>query len=39
MENFDCPIKSYLIVWIGLVGSCVGLWVPPEMARDEKEGQ
>ncbi|KUJ22368.1 uncharacterized protein LY89DRAFT_606857 [Mollisia scopiformis] len=32
MEKFDCTMQDYLMVWIGLVGSCVGLWVPPEMA-------
>lgn len=37
MENFDCPIKNYLMIWIGLVGGCVGLSIPPEMARDEEE--
>lgn len=31
MENFNCPIDDYLIVWLGLVGGCVGLWVPPVM--------
>jgi len=31
MEGFDCPMKDYLMVWIGLVGRSVGLWVPPEM--------
>ena len=35
MENFECPIERYLMVWIGLVGGCVGLWVPPEMAHGE----
>jgi ubiquitin-like-conjugating enzyme ATG10 len=39
MESFGCPIKDYLMVWIGLVGGCVGLWIPSEMARDEKEDQ
>ncbi|KAH8676748.1 hypothetical protein BGZ60DRAFT_264946 [Tricladium varicosporioides] len=34
MENFNCPIKDYLMVWLGLVGGCVGLWVPPEMADE-----
>ncbi|CZR50684.1 uncharacterized protein PAC_00558 [Phialocephala subalpina] len=32
MEQFDCVIDKYLMMWIGLVGGCVGLWVPPEMA-------
>jgi ubiquitin-like-conjugating enzyme ATG10 len=39
MESFDCPIKDYLMLWVGLVGGCVGLWIPPEMARGEGEGQ
>ncbi|KAI0998536.1 hypothetical protein K3495_g9660 [Podosphaera aphanis] len=33
MEAFDCPLEDYLMVWIGLVGGCVGLWLPPEMAQ------
>jgi len=33
MENFDCLISDYLMLWLGLVGACVGLWVPPEMAE------
>ncbi|OAA59012.1 Autophagy-related protein 3 [Niveomyces insectorum RCEF 264] len=32
MANFDCTRQSYLMVWIGLVGASVGLWVPKEMA-------
>ncbi|EPE35511.1 hypothetical protein GLAREA_11210 [Glarea lozoyensis ATCC 20868] len=35
MENFDCPTHEYLMVWLGLVGGCVGLWVPPEMAEEQ----
>jgi ubiquitin-like-conjugating enzyme ATG10 len=35
MENFDCQMANYLMVWLGLVGDCVGLWVPPEMAAEE----
>ncbi|KAL2065032.1 hypothetical protein VTL71DRAFT_4172 [Oculimacula yallundae] len=35
MENFDCSMKDYLMVWLGLVGGCVGLWVPPEMAQTD----
>jgi len=35
MENFDCQMANYLMVWLGLVGGCVGLWVPPEMAAGE----
>lgn len=32
MANFDCAKEDYLMVWLGLVGGCVGLWVPKEMA-------
>jgi ubiquitin-like-conjugating enzyme ATG10 len=32
MANFDSPKEDYISVWLGLVGQCVGLWVPPEMA-------
>ncbi|KAL1897329.1 hypothetical protein Sste5346_004065 [Sporothrix stenoceras] len=32
MTGFSCTKKSYLMVWLGLVGGCVGLWVPKEMA-------
>lgn len=32
MSGFDCTKKSYLMVWLGLVGGCVSLWVPKEMA-------
>ncbi|CAK7209643.1 hypothetical protein SBRCBS47491_000512 [Sporothrix bragantina] len=32
MSGFDCTKKSYMMVWLGLVGGCVGLWVPKEMA-------
>ncbi len=32
MSKFDCSKESYLMVWLGLVGGCVGLWVPKEMA-------
>ncbi|KAH7417278.1 hypothetical protein BKA64DRAFT_702058 [Cadophora sp. MPI-SDFR-AT-0126] len=34
MENFECAMEEYLMVWVGLVGGCVGLWVPPEMAQE-----
>ncbi|PQE12743.1 autophagy 3 protein [Rutstroemia sp. NJR-2017a BBW] len=34
IENFNCPINDYMMLWIGLVGACVGLWMPPEMAED-----
>ncbi|RDW63948.1 hypothetical protein BP5796_10450 [Coleophoma crateriformis] len=33
MEPFDCEAKDYLMVWLGLVGGCVGLWVPRELAE------
>jgi ubiquitin-like-conjugating enzyme ATG10 len=33
MESFDCSIRDFLMVWIGIVGGCVGLWVPLEMAQ------
>ncbi|CAN8099629.1 unnamed protein product [Discula destructiva] len=32
MSNFDCSKEDYLMVWLGLVAGCVGLWVPKEMA-------
>ncbi|KAI5864996.1 hypothetical protein GGS23DRAFT_403486 [Durotheca rogersii] len=32
MTGFDCPKEDYLMVWLGLVGGCVGLWVPRQMA-------
>lgn len=35
MESFDCPMTDYLMAWLGLVGGCVGLWVPPEMAEQQ----
>ncbi|KAK4158483.1 ubiquitin-like-conjugating enzyme ATG10 [Chaetomidium leptoderma] len=34
MERFDCSKENYLMVWLGLVGGCVGLWVPAEMALE-----
>jgi ubiquitin-like-conjugating enzyme ATG10 len=37
MEDFDCPMTDYLIVWIGLVGGCVGLWIPPEMVQQDAQ--
>ena len=39
MEGFHCPIDDYLMVWVGLVGGCVGLWIPSEMAQGESQGQ
>lgn len=38
MSNFDCSKDDYLMVWLGLVGGCVGLWVPKEMAMDQASG-
>ncbi|KAG9236327.1 hypothetical protein BJ875DRAFT_234692 [Amylocarpus encephaloides] len=35
MEDLDCTLDEYLMVWLGLVGGCVGLWVPPEMAKSK----
>lgn len=32
MAGFDCDAENYLSVWLGLVGGCVGLWMPKEMA-------
>ena len=32
LANFECTRENYLMVWLGLVGGCVGLWVPKEMA-------
>ncbi|TDZ28154.1 Ubiquitin-like-conjugating enzyme ATG10 [Colletotrichum spinosum] len=34
MSGFDCSKEQYMMVWLGLVGGCVGLWVPKEMAMD-----
>ncbi|KAK0657324.1 hypothetical protein B0T16DRAFT_316121 [Cercophora newfieldiana] len=34
MSRFDCSKETYLMVWLGLVGGCVGLWVPKEMALE-----
>jgi ubiquitin-like-conjugating enzyme ATG10 len=39
MENFDCPMAEYLMIWIGLIGGCVGLWVPRGMAEGATEGR
>ncbi|KAI0436018.1 hypothetical protein F4803DRAFT_257815 [Xylaria telfairii] len=35
MDQFDCSKEDYLTVWLGLVGGCVGLWVPKEMAMGQ----
>ncbi|KAI0430949.1 hypothetical protein F5Y09DRAFT_211030 [Xylaria sp. FL1042] len=32
ISEFECPKDDYLMTWLGLTGSCVGLWVPKEMA-------
>ncbi|KAM5355937.1 hypothetical protein ACJ41O_002583 [Fusarium nematophilum] len=32
ISNFECDRTNYLMVWLGLVGGCVSLWVPKEMA-------
>ncbi|WAO83697.1 Hypothetical protein NCS54_00089600 [Fusarium falciforme] len=32
ISKFECDRTNYLMIWIGLVGGCVGLWVPKEMA-------
>ncbi|KAI4869307.1 hypothetical protein F4820DRAFT_28535 [Hypoxylon rubiginosum] len=32
MAGFDCPKEDYLMVWLGLVGGCVGLWIPSQLA-------
>ncbi|KAI1499625.1 hypothetical protein F5X99DRAFT_410811 [Biscogniauxia marginata] len=32
MAGFNCSKEDYLTVWLGLVGGCVGLFVPKEMA-------
>lgn len=32
MARFGCSKETYLMLWLGLVGGCVGLWVPKEMA-------
>lgn len=35
MSRFDCSKDNYLTMWLGLVGGCVGLWVPKEMMMDQ----
>ncbi|KAI1758912.1 hypothetical protein GGR53DRAFT_192716 [Hypoxylon sp. FL1150] len=32
MAGFDCPKEDYLMVWLGMVGGCVGLWIPNQLA-------
>ncbi|KAK3948631.1 hypothetical protein QBC32DRAFT_380683 [Pseudoneurospora amorphoporcata] len=35
MSTFEnVSIENYLMVWLGLVGGCVGLWIPKEMALE-----
>lgn len=31
MSAFECSREDYLTIWLGLVGGCVGLWIPKEM--------
>ncbi|KAL5615604.1 uncharacterized protein BROUX77_001441 [Berkeleyomyces rouxiae] len=31
----QCTKANYIMLWMGLVGGCVGLWVPKEMAQAE----
>ncbi|OAQ91972.1 autophagy-like protein 3 [Purpureocillium lilacinum] len=33
ISSFQCSRENYLMIWLGLVGGCVGLWVPKEMAQ------
>jgi ubiquitin-like-conjugating enzyme ATG10 len=35
MKQFNCSLEDYLMIWLGLVGGCVGLYVPSEMAQDQ----
>ncbi|RYP38124.1 hypothetical protein DL767_002641 [Monosporascus sp. MG133] len=35
MVGFDCAKEDYLMVWLGLVGGPVGLWIPREIAMTE----
>jgi len=39
MENFDCSLENYMMLWLGLVGGCVGLCLPIEMAQAEEPKQ
>lgn len=32
LREFCCPLKDYILLWLGIVGGCVGLRVPLEMA-------
>ncbi|KAK2006881.1 hypothetical protein LZ32DRAFT_71837 [Colletotrichum eremochloae] len=34
MSGFNCSREQYMMLWLGLVGGCVGLWVPKEMAME-----
>jgi ubiquitin-like-conjugating enzyme ATG10 len=35
MAGFQCSTELYLNIWLGLVGGCVGLWLPKGMAMPE----
>ncbi|KAI0405023.1 hypothetical protein F4802DRAFT_211168 [Xylaria palmicola] len=37
MTDLNCAKEDYLAVWLGLVGGCVGLWVPKEMAMGQAQ--
>jgi ubiquitin-like-conjugating enzyme ATG10 len=39
MEEFSCQKEEYLMVWLGLVGPVVGLWLPSQMAMTEIKGE
>ncbi|PHH88676.1 hypothetical protein CDD83_7244 [Cordyceps sp. RAO-2017] len=38
LSGFACSREDYLMIWLGLVGGCVGLWVPKEMAAPQANG-
>lgn len=38
MSGFNCSKEQYMMLWLGLVGGCVGLWVPKEMAMMDSTG-
>jgi len=33
MDPFNCTLKDYLTIWLGLVGPSVGLWLPSAVAQ------
>ncbi|KAI8956789.1 hypothetical protein F5Y11DRAFT_132989 [Daldinia sp. FL1419] len=37
MAGFDCAKHDYLMVWLGLVGGCVGFYIPEPMATVDAE--